>query len=824
MKWVFRCAVVLACLVAVTGAFAETMFTLVNAGKPACSIITAEKPTDNARLGAKELQAYIEKISGAKLQIYVESDKSIPNGPRILVGRSKLTDAIPDLKIPEGLTPAFREEGYVLRCSGDTLVVAGNDAEVGDSVEFRPRCPNPSIASIGNAMYLGTRYAVCDLLNRLGVRWFMPGEYGEVVPKTATLRIPELSISERPDFPMRSFFACGASGQAMTDERELWMVHNRMNPRSEFWFGLPGDSSIWHVMPRDKINDYPEWFALQPDGTRLAGMPCMSDEMRRNDPDYAGKPRLLDALVDYVGKNVENSHMVTAFSPDDGAPTCDCELCRRSSNRFSTGVRTIGGPQTDRDAPGGDAVPEYLTSQEYFFFVNGLLDKVGQKYPGHVIATNGYANRYAPPEVGPEFNKYHNLTIMYADIAGCSLHRFDDRGCWQNQQQYSFLKRWAQLSDKVWCYNYNYTILVTKGSLTPMVKRIRTNIPMVKDAGSIGFCDQDNVDIMQLGIPTYVSRFALEWNTKVDLDAVLADFYQKWFGPAAGPMSDYYSVLQSAIDATGGHGHEDVILPAIYSPTVMALLADDMSRAEAAVISDVDKLHVRCERLLFDHLRLYVDSLQAKQECRFADAASMMRQMLALKAELKKVSIHQGWNQTPYGMDWEADRMTRLAKMKMLAPLPRTAKFRTDRDDVGRYERWMEPSYNDGKWQTADATAGWQNQALKDQEGHPCMSKDGHAYKGLAWYRFTVDSPAAEQGKQVHLFCPAVTNQAWVWVNGQYVGRNNYQGGFSRPQEMDVDVTRYLKTGKNQITMRIQSLEEYFGANGLYERAFLYTK
>src|SRR5688572_29838791 len=108
MKWLF-CG----CLIAAfsfTGVNASAAgLTLVKDGKPACSIILAEKPSQGAEVAAKELQTYIEKISGAKLEIH--SDANAPEGGKILVGRSKLTDAIPAVKIPEGITPALREEG-----------------------------------------------------------------------------------------------------------------------------------------------------------------------------------------------------------------------------------------------------------------------------------------------------------------------------------------------------------------------------------------------------------------------------------------------------------------------------------------------------------------------------------------------------------------------------------------------------------------------------------------------------------------------------------------------------------------------------------------
>ncbi|MDO8586578.1 MAG: DUF4838 domain-containing protein [Armatimonadota bacterium] len=816
MKWIRYGVIIPAALLGAVSLSVAASFTLVKDGKPACSIILADKPSEGAKIAAQELRTYVKMISGAELEIHAESE-SIP-GARVLVGRGKLTDAIPGLKIPEGLTRAFREEGFVIYCKDDTLVLAGNDAVIpaGKKVD----APGPhGWETVGNSLYFGTRYATYELLNRLGVRWFTPGEYGEVVPKSSTLTVPEMSVTQHPSLVVRYHGAWGT--QAMLEARDLWLIRNKMNPRSADWFGLPADSSLYYLLPRDKIKERPEWFALQPDGTRSAGLPCMADELRRNDPKYAGRPRMLDALMDRIDDNAKSGHQVMAFSPDDGMPTCECELCRKMSIRYSdcTTINAQGNP-----------VAEYLTGNEYFFFVNGLLNATGQKYPGYLIATNGYANRYVPPENIPDFNKYNNLTIMFADIVGCTIHRYDDPKCWQNRRQYSLLKRWCKLTDKVWIYGYNYTMLVSKDTVTPMVKRIRANIPMTRDTGCLGFNDLEFTDISQLGIPTYVVRAALEWNTEADVDAILADYYRKWFGPAAKPLRDFYETLENAFDSAPYHGHEDVILCVIYTPQVMARLADDIARAEAAGGTEKDKTHVRMERLIFDHLRLYIDSLKAKQELRFADAASLMRQMLAVKQQMKKINEFFGWLPGPYNMDWEADRMTRYAKKvngkegSMLAPLPETARFSSDRFDVGRSDRWMEPDYDDSKWQLCGTYTGWQNQNLKSDEGLPMMTADGHPYQGYGWYRFAVDVPAVEQGKQAHLFCPAVVDQVWVYVNGTYAGRSEYVSCFSRPHEVDIDITPSLQPGKNVIALRVLCNDEYYGANGIYERPFLYAK
>src|SRR5690349_9806463 len=113
---------------------------------------------------ARDLRDYLQKITGARLPLV--SDEKDPGGAVILVGKSALTRALDD-KVPAGVTPQREEEGFVILAKGDRLLLAGND----------------------EGPYHGTEYAVAELLERLGVRWFMPGEYGEVVPHQKTVEV-----------------------------------------------------------------------------------------------------------------------------------------------------------------------------------------------------------------------------------------------------------------------------------------------------------------------------------------------------------------------------------------------------------------------------------------------------------------------------------------------------------------------------------------------------------------------------------------------------------------------------------------------------------
>src|SRR5439155_3081883 len=185
-------------------------FRLVEAGGPTVTIVIAEKSSENAQLAAKEFQKYIEKISGAKLPI--ASDAEATAGPLVLIGGSKLTDRITEIKIPSGRTKNLREEGFIIFCRSNRLVLAGNDQEP----------------------YYGTRYAVAEMLHRLGVRWFMPGKFGEVVLHQSTLEISPMSIRQQPDFAMRNFWE-HARGN-MGDELLEWKIRHKMNPRMQDWF------------------------------------------------------------------------------------------------------------------------------------------------------------------------------------------------------------------------------------------------------------------------------------------------------------------------------------------------------------------------------------------------------------------------------------------------------------------------------------------------------------------------------------------------------------------------------------------------------------
>ena len=93
------------------------------------------------------------------------------------------------------------------------------------------------------------------------------------------------------------------------------------------------------------------------------------------------------------------------------------------------------------------------------------------------------------------------------------------------------------------------------------------------------------------------------------------------------------------------------------------------------------------------------------------------------------------------------------------------------------------------------------------------------------WYRAEVTIPADVNGKAVVFYAPVVETEAWLWVNGRYVGHRPYREAYERPNEMEADVTAALRPGqKNVIALRVATGQSRAqAAGGLGSRMFLYS-
>jgi hypothetical protein len=377
---------------------------LVQNGEAHAEIVIAANPSRATRLAARELQTYIRKIAGAELAIGDRPSGSVP--VKIFVGESSHTRQL-------GITAEGLEDGAYRIVSGKDWI-----AFIGDDTDFVPIEPwprnNNDIASgkmqaawnkitgkqwgyTQNQLHKhysgpnslfgkpteqkidkdgniniwtfderGSFNGVCGFLRDLGVRWYLPGELGEVVPKRATIALPKIDRTVTPDFPMRILnFRPGVGG------REAMMWGCRLGLRRPF--GRQAAHGL-HRMTHNKetLADHPEWFAL------YGGKRHTEWGKRLNQLCYSNE-ELLQEAIRFAQAQFDHYDMdtVSIMPPDGYTAICQCELC-------------AGQDTPERGYRG--------TLSDYVWdFVNRVAKEIAKSHPGKMISNCAYGSYTSPP-------------------------------------------------------------------------------------------------------------------------------------------------------------------------------------------------------------------------------------------------------------------------------------------------------------------------------------------------------------------------------------------------------------------------------------------
>ena len=145
---------------------------------------------------------------------------------------------------------------------------------------------------------------------------------------------------------------------------------------------------------------------------------------------------------------------------------------------------------------------------------------------------------------------------------------------------------------------------------------------------------------------------------------------------------------------------------------------------------------------------------------------------------------------------------------QVVAAAPDEWEFQMDPAKVGEDIGLWRLEVTGGNWQRLKtSSSSWSNQGLR-------------YYKGLAWYRTTVEVPAKFAGQRIFLWCGGVDEAAKVWVNGQHIG--NSPGAAFYPFEMDA--TAAVKPRRNSLVFLISNqVVNELGTGGIVAPVMLYA-
>jgi len=496
---------------------------LVREGKPQAVIIVpdglykqvqkpAEQLTGNGvsvPLAAVELADYIGKISGVRPQIATETQKGVVAASRIYIGHCKANaDLAPE---PEEIVIATR---------GADLHISGGDS------------------GPGGMSCQGTLFAVYDFIEReLGVRWLFPGEHGDVVPKRATITIGEFSRREQPRIEKRK-----VRNVAVSREDTYAPVLEKWGVPMDAWKAAQGEamSGPWYrrmrLGQRIEVNGghafhgwwekygaaHPDWFALQPDGTRTQ-KPVRERLCKSN-------PQLWDeiARVKIAEFKADPALLTASISPNDGGPNkfCMCAACRALDP--ADAPKRLNDSQLIDPATKQPFADYPSLSDRVFTFFNEVAARVGKDMPDRSLVAYAYsAYRSLPVKVK---KLEPNLIIGYV---GLNLDEID---------------AWSQIAPKLFIRPNDLGPAIDLGMPRNHAAHLAKAVKFSVEHKAIGFdFDNGHGNWSAYGLDYYVLCKAL-WNPDLDVAATIADYCRAAYGPAADVMIKYHDTLAKISD------------------------------------------------------------------------------------------------------------------------------------------------------------------------------------------------------------------------------------------------------------------------------------
>ena len=650
-------------------------------------------------------------------------------------------------------------------------------------------------------------YAAVELLRRWGCRWFMPTEFGECIPERPVLKIGKLDHAYSPPFEVRTYWV---SWLGDNTGREEFQHRNMMTGRG---LAVPTGHAI---------------------GKYVKGLGKSVFSIPLTDPNTAG----------HVARQVEGMYakgQSFSLGMEDGSYSSDYprdrELMKLQWDKY---------------------MMRWSVTDAFLELYNNVARILRTKYPASraKIGFLAYANMTIPPvrDVRAERPLFCELAPIDID----PIHGMDDPQSPPRREYKAFLYRWAKvMGGRLVVYDYDQGMLVWRDLPNPSHQAFRQDVQHYRKAGILGVNTESRNAIATTFLNLYL-RARLLWNPDEDVEALLADFYRRFYGPAAEPMGRYWAAIFKAWQDTIVTEHEYFVAPAIYTPQLRALLQARLQEAEKLVAplkrkakpTRNEKLYL--ERMKFTRLSCgiiegYLRMVEAAgTDVDYAAAVDVGTRTLALREQLTDMrgifTTYRRYGERGYAF-WPGEvrqykellPYTDGTRGRLVMKLPLEWAFRRDPNATGLQQRlhrgpvdlayWnahkgrctpdSRKDYPAGRWELVRTDLYMQAQGVRHG--------DRQSYTGQGWYRSDVHLTAQQAAAPLHVRFPGLFNECWLYVNGREVAHrkqgklwwlNDYRF------EWDVDLARACRAGVNTIALCILC-EHHMG--GMFRRPFLYA-
>lgn len=754
---------------------------LVKDGKSSFAIYVNKEIGATGDFAATQMVYYIEKSTGAKIAIV---DKVAP-GQNILELSIKRDRSHPD---------GFKTEAQ----NSHQILICGND----------PR---------------GLLYGVYDFLEKaLGIRWFAPFDYAEIIPPQTTVKLPLWQDESFPGMIYRRFHYCSA-GRGVPEPMKHryiaadWCVKNRYNVELErlvsSWdtpavkkerldkiknfyskrggvIALPtmwGHNYHYWVPPEKYFKSNPEYFCLD----RSTGKwRAERAQLCCTNPDVV--KIIVERAVEYFKEYPEREYF-PLFQEDGSRLWCQCPKCRALYKN------------TD--------INSYKTEHS-LNLANMVAAELSKKIPGKKVVTYAYDVTTQPPvNIMPREDVFVTYCLM--DFSN------PKKAAWEEYSGKE-LAVWNKLcKGNLILYTYNYLDFYYTASTSESLVRTFRYFDLLKIKCS---CQESNENWYGVSAYHYYLSARLAWNPWFDIEQFQKDYYEKFYGKAADYIAQYQDVMGNCL-ANKEYWLEygNKTYPYIPTEKINAMNAC-LEKAKAISKGDsrlINAVNAQCRG--FQYVKAFSNAVVAGAEFQKKLTEEDYQRAIKCLAELDHIIKEltperlvpvRALNQTEAMRRNMRENYMRNNAFKAVNKTYKVVKeitdswnFKIDSKNEGEKKKWFAKDFDTSKWEKIKAGNWWGKQGFGK-------------YLGTAWYHIKLDIPSYKNNMALY-FC-GVDERAWVYLDGKYIG-GHYEGEVSKlwNEPFLIELSPNITSGKHQLTVKVHASA---GQGGLWRPVFLLDK
>lgn len=526
---------------------------IVRNGESDFVIVTSDGTDECILTAVNEMQTYINKISGVTLEHITESEYT-EGTKAIIIGETKLEKDITTVDRDE-----IGTDGFMIYSNGTHLLIAGGDSR-------------------------GTLYGVYTFLEEyLGVRWFTPEL--EVIPENKDVVIDAaINRTVRPSFSIRRNSPSGAD--------DAYLAKHKINV--SFWNEAPeyGGSLtyvLWDVtfdrlVPDSLFAQHPEYFAMNPDGTRTTDHVCVTH------------PDVLPIAVENARKAIlecERDSKYIHIGQKDNSNYCHCENCEALYEKYGS----ISAPT--------------------LIFTNAFADALDDEFPDFTFTFYAYGETERPPQDLSLRCNSNVIPVLCGLHKACRSHQLTECGAQDGDETFMNLfgdneptiaedfANWVKIADRTYIYDYTINFLNSTQFFSNF-ETLQPTMQYMHDIGITGYvynCGDGHYAAFNELRNYLLSK--LQWDVDCDVEYHMSDFLNAYYGEAAAPyIREILDIQTAQIKATAHAFDFDWHYQSGFYPVYMVNRLDYLwNKALNSDISEEQKFNVEVANLSWEYFK-----------------------------------------------------------------------------------------------------------------------------------------------------------------------------------------------------------------------------